>query len=78
MSVCDRNCFECPYPDCIMDELDAEDYKEARRIEREIINPRSSKQKKIAAYQKAYREANRERYNAYMREYRRKRRAASC
>ena len=30
--------------------------------------------RKVAAQQKAYREANREKYNAYMREYMRKRR----
>lgn len=30
--------------------------------------------RKVAAQQKAYREANREKYNAYMREYQRKRR----
>ena len=34
------------------------------------------KARKIADYQAAYREANKEKYNAYMREYQRKRRAA--
>lgn len=33
--------------------------------------------RKIAARQRAYREANREKYNAYMRSYQRKRRAAA-
>ena len=33
--------------------------------------------RKVAARQKAYREANREKYNAYMREYMRKKRAAA-
>ena len=25
MTMCDKNCFKCPYPDCINDELDAYD-----------------------------------------------------
>ena len=35
-----------------------------------------NKDRKIAAQKAAYREENREKYNAYMREYQRKRRAA--
>ena len=35
-----------------------------------------NKDRKIATQQAAYREENREKYNAYMREYQRKRRAA--
>ena len=86
---CDRDCFNCPYPDCIEDEMTAEDYDEARERDKEILFRKSGKQKKIAAKQKAYREANREeiaakqkayyeanreKYNAYMRDYRKKRR----
>ena len=89
MSVCDRDCFHCQFPDCILDELEAEDYAEQRRIERDIVFPANAKQKKIAAkrrayreanrdeiaaYQRAYREANREQYNSYMREYMRRKR----
>ena len=89
MSVCNRDCFNCTFDDCILDALDAEDYKEQRRIEKEILLPKSAKEKKIAAYQRAYREANkdeiaarqrayreanREKYNAYMRDYSRKQR----
>lgn len=37
---------------------------------------KDNKAKKIAEYQKAYREANREKYNAYMRDYLKKRRLA--
>ena len=30
MSICDKDCFRCPWPDCINDTMDAEDYAEAR------------------------------------------------
>lgn len=69
MSVCDRDCLHCPYPDCVCDEMDYADYQAADRIDREIIHPRTARQERIAAQQRAYREANRERYNAYQRKY---------
>ena len=69
MSVCNRDCFNCPYPDCILEELEADDYAEQRRIEREIINPKSKRQEKLAAKNRAYYEANREKLRAYQREY---------
>ena len=30
MPICDKNCFACPFPDCVNDAMDAEDYAEAR------------------------------------------------
>lgn len=30
MPICDKDCFNCPYPDCINDAMDADDYAEAR------------------------------------------------
>ena len=74
VSVCNRDCFNCAFDDCILDVLDAEDYKEQRRIEKEILLPKSKKEKEIAAYQRAYYEANKERLRAYRREYMRVRR----
>ena len=74
---CDRDCFHCPFPDCVEDEMTAEDYDEARARDKEILFRKSDKQKKIAAKQKAYYEANREKYNAYMRNYLKKRRLAN-
>ena len=86
---CNRDCFNCPFPDCVEDTLDAEDYRLARQIEREVILPKTKREKEIAAKQRAYyeanreeiaakqrayREANREKYNAYMRGYLRNRR----
>ena len=70
MATCNRDCFNCPYPDCILEELEAEDYAEQRRIEREIVNPKSKRQEKRTAYQRAHYEANREKLTAYRRAYR--------
>lgn len=57
--VCDKDCLNCPYPDCINDELDHEDYMAERALE-EFLRPKTARQKQIAAQQRAYREANRE------------------
>ena len=69
MSICNKDCLHCPYPDCINDDLDYEDYKAAAQIEREIILPRTAKQRKVATYQKAYYEANREKVAAQRKAY---------
>lgn len=89
--VCDRDCLNCIYPDCILDEgPDASEYRAMAEMDRELF--RSYKQKKVAAQkkayyeanrekvaaqQKAYREANREKVAAYMRDWRRKRAEAT-
>ena len=69
MAICNKDCLHCPYPDCINDDLDYEDYKAAAELEREIILPRTAKQRKVATYQKAYREANREKVAARKKAY---------
>ena len=70
VSVCNRDCFNCTFDDCILDVLDAEDYKEQRRIEKEILLPKSEKEKELAAKRRAYYEANKEELAAYQRAYR--------
>ena len=69
--VCDKNCFECPFEDCIYDELDMEDFKEQR--ERDADHKaamKTEKERRIAAKQRAYYEANREDIAAKQRAYR--------
>ena len=73
--ICNKDCFNCPYEDCINDEMDYEDYKEAAVRDRELFM--TPEKRKIAAGQKAYREANRETYNRYHREYARRKRHGS-
>lgn len=58
--------------------LEQADLDRCKAMDREIHFERLSQEKrKVAAQQKAYREANREKYNTYMREYMRKKRAAA-
>lgn len=70
--ICEKDCFNCPYEDCINDEMDHEDYREAAARDRELfITP---KKRERAAYQKAYYEKNREKRVAYQKMYREKNR----
>ena len=68
--VCNRDCFNCIFEDCVLDELNHDDYKQSAAIEKELLFPKSAKQKKIAAGQKAYYEANREKIAAWNKAYR--------
>ena len=55
--------------------LTNEEIRASRKRDREsVVDRKDNHGKKIAAQQAAYREANREKWNAYQREYRRKRR----
>ena len=60
VAVCDKNCFACEYEDCVCDDLDLDEYREARKIEllsgaKEIKTSEKSRER-----QKRYREKNRE------------------
>ena len=57
--ICDRDCFNCRFDDCICDEMTADDWKAARGID-DFIHTKTAKEKTIAAYQKRYYEENRE------------------
>lgn len=59
MAICSKDCFHCPYPDCINDEMDAADYASSRAREK-IINPPTMQARKRAASQRAYREAHKD------------------
>ena len=59
--------------------LTNEEIRESRERDRAALDDRKDKrQKKIAENKRAYREANREKINAYMREYQRRRRLEVC
>ena len=64
MVECNHDCLNCPYPDapeeCLEAPLSLDDYRELDWLDREIIRPKTERQKKASAKQKAYREANRE------------------
>ena len=57
--VCDRDCFNCRFDDCICDEMTAADYAESRKLQ-DFVQPKTMKEKSIAAKKKAYYEENRE------------------
>lgn len=68
MVECNHDCLNCPYPDvpaeCLDAPLTVDDYKWLAELDREIINPKTAQQRKIAAQQKAYREANKDKVAA--------------
>ena len=68
-SICNKDCLNCVFYDCINDTLTAADYRAARELD-EFIRPKTRKEKQIAAKKREYREANREQIAAYQREYR--------
>ena len=74
MIVCNRDCFNCPYPDvpeeCLSQPLTYAERRNLDWIEAEIINPKTAAQKKKAAQQKAYYEANKEKLAARQKAYR--------
>lgn len=67
--VCDGDCFNCIYPDCIRDDIGHAMRQEMREIDRSIVFPLSAKQKQIAERQKAYRDRNREQIAEYKKAY---------
>ena len=74
MIECNHNCLECPYPDvpeeCLEAALTWDEYKELDVIDKDIINPKTAKQKAVAAYQKAWYEANKDKVAAQQKAYR--------
>ena len=74
MIECNHNCLECPYPDvpeeCLEAALTWDEYKELDVIDKNIINPKTAKQKATAARQKAYYEANKDKVAAQKKAYR--------
>ena len=68
MIECNHNCLECPYPDvpdeCLEAALTWDEWQELDVIDKDIINPKTTKQKAVAAWQKAYYEANKDKIAA--------------
>lgn len=68
MIECNHNCLEYPYPDvpdeCLEAALTWDEWQELDVIDKDIINPKTTKQKAVAAQKKAYREANKDKIAA--------------
>ena len=66
---CNRDCFNCIFEDCIVNELLPEDLKEINQRDREIRRDnKDNKRKKIAERQRKYREEHRDEIDVYMRQ----------
>ena len=74
MIECNHNCLECPYPDvpdeCLEAALTWDEWQELDVIDKDIINPKTTKQKAVAAQQKAWYEANKDKVAAKRKAYR--------
>ena len=67
--ACNRDCFNCQFEDCILEEgPNIAEYRELALIDKSLFE--TPEKRKSAAYQRAYREANREKVLARQRAYR--------
>ena len=78
MAVCNKDCFACPFPDCINDAMDREDMQESVRLDRQLCSKggKSAKdtyyernREKVLAKSRAYYAANREKISARKQAY---------
>ena len=67
--ICNKDCFACPYPDCINDEMDLDDYREADARDRALGTVRKAKGPPPVGGDAAKKAAARERARAKAREY---------
>lgn len=67
MAVCDRDCFNCPHPDCISDELDSRDWQESQMRDAEARKESSGRRKRPAgvSYYEAHKAEIKTRKAAY-------------
>lgn len=71
MKICDMDCFNCKFEDCINDELEYEDYVRADKLSEEIKKERliGEARDRIQAYCKTYQEVVRGKKRAYGKMY---------
>lgn len=62
--VCNRDCFRCPYPDCIVDGMTDDEKRESRRIDQVLIAPADREASHKADTKFDAKEASRKRRNA--------------
>lgn len=68
MSVCDKRCEACQYPDCVNDAMDLDDYREADARDRALGTVRKTKDPPPVGGDAAKKEAARERARERARE----------
>lgn len=72
--ICDRDCFNCKFEDCINDRMEIEDYIEGDKIDKDIIRERSQKKKRKLSpmaikRKKEYHSENRDNPSSYAKAY---------
>lgn len=65
MKVCGRNCFQCPFPDCIMEDVTQEECAAAKKRDLELITPEERDRARWRAYYYAHREQRLDRQKEY-------------
>ena len=70
MSVCDKRCEACQYPDCVNDAMDLDDYREADARDRALGTVRKAKDPPPVGGDAAKKEAARERAREYNKAHR--------
>lgn len=76
MAVCNKDCLNCIYADCILDTVDA---REAAQLSRELdmyANSRTRGQERQAAYWREYYQAHKDEITAERRQYNQTHKAA--
>lgn len=70
MNICNQDCLNCAYDDCICDGMTLADYAMSLALDRAAATDRkTNREREIAAKQKAYREANRDEIAAKRKAY---------
>lgn len=72
-AICDRDCFNCPHPDCMVDDITLDEYREIkeRDDEMKLLNSSMSRNQVLAkrAYTKARYQRKKDELVAYQRAY---------
>lgn len=76
--ICNRDCFNCKYDDCINDTLTAAEIKASERADKEMTDLASRKQIEKREYVKRYNAKHRERIRAYKKQYHQKNKQKCC
>ena len=67
--VCDKNCEKCPYPDCINDDMDLDDYAEASKRDEMLGFKSTGRRIKSNSRKKNYYATNRDKCLARCKEH---------
>lgn len=67
--ICNRDCFNCQFDDCVCDEMTVEDTAQSRMLEKNFILPKTDRQIAISARKRAYYKKNKDTIRAKHKAY---------